>query len=121
VIGEEDALVQLNNDIATRETAGDRAWFVNLLAPQFAMRRANFAHTTRAEFLARVEASAERSTDDIAVAHHTELTAVVTCTVSMRQDDDTWAAFRNVRLFTRDAPDHTWQLLAWANEPGGNV
>jgi hypothetical protein len=54
------------------------------------------------------------------VAHHTDLTAVVTCIVSMRQDDDTWAAFRNVRLFTRDAPDHAWQLLAWANEPAGN-
>jgi hypothetical protein len=110
-MGEDDALVQLNNDIAARETAGDRAWFENLLAPQFAMRRTNFAHTTRAEFLARVEASAERYID---------LTAVVTCIVSMRQDDDTWAAFRNVRLFTRDAPDHAWQLLAWANEPAGN-
>jgi hypothetical protein len=106
-MGEDDALVQLNADIAARETAGNRAWFENLLGPQFAMRRANLAHTTRAEFLARVEASAERSTDDIAVAHHTDLTAVVTCTVSMRQDDDTWGRVpQRAPVHPRRAPPH---------------
>lgn len=116
----EDALVKLNHDIADRETAGDRVWFEALLAPQFAMHRANLKYATRDEFLAILAAGPERRTDNIVVAHSTGQTSVVTCTVEVRQKDETWAAYRNVRLFTRDSPDQLWQLLAWANEAAGN-
>jgi hypothetical protein len=116
----EDALVKLNHDIAAQETAGERKWFEDLLAPQFAMRRASLEYATGEEFLAKVAASAERRTDNIVIAHSTGRTSVVTCTVQMRQADKTWAAYNNVRLFTRDSPDQPWQLLAWANESAGN-
>jgi hypothetical protein len=116
-VGDANDLVQLNGEIAERETAGDTAWFDQLLAPQFAMRRANFAHMGRAEFLAAVARSALRSTEDVIVAHHTDRTAAVTCTVHMQQADGTWATYRNVRLFTRGSSTHDWHMLAWANEP----
>jgi hypothetical protein len=112
-----DELVELNNEMASRETAGDGAWFDRLLAPEFAMRRASGVYAGRAAFLAAVAPSAERTTSDVDVVHHTDRTAVVVCVVSMRQSDGSVQDFRNCRLFGRPDAAASWQLLGWANEP----
>jgi hypothetical protein len=110
-----DDLAALNVDIATAETEGDAAFFEKLLAPQFAMRRANGAIIGRADFVAAVTKSQRRAT---AVESITFLgnRALVQCIVSMGPTGDR-NDFNNLRLFVREAPDHAWMLLAWANEP----
>ena len=112
-----DELVELNHEMASRETAGDRAWFDRLLAPEFAMRRASGAYVGRAAFLAAVAPSAERTTSELDVVHHTDRIAAVVCVVSMRQADRSSQDYRNSRLFGRLDGTASWQLLAWANEP----
>jgi hypothetical protein len=111
-----DDLVALNKEIASRETAGDKAWFDRLLAPEFAMRRASGVHVTRAVFLSAVEPSAPRETSDVNVTHESDHLAMVECMVSMR-DGDSERRFQNCRLFTRVDRNRNWQLLAWANAP----
>src|SRR5262245_11243209 len=116
-MGTVDELVELNYELASRETSGDRAWFDRLLAPEFAMRRASGAHVGRAAFLAAVAPSADRTTTELDVVHHTDRTAVVVCVVSMRQADGSSQDFRNCRLFGRPDAAASWQLLGWVNEP----
>ena len=48
-----------------------------------------------------------------------EVTAVVSCVVSMRQEDGVRKSFHNHRLFIRADTEAEWQLLGWANEPAG--
>ena len=115
-----DDLTELNREIAVRETVGDEYWFDDvLLADDFVMRPADLTSCDRAQFLARVGASAKRRTENIVVAYRTDHTAIVTCTVRMVLDDG-WAACRNARLFVRNRPDLPWRLLAWANDPPSN-
>ena len=115
-MGTIDDLVDLNAEIADRETAGDGAWFDRLLAPEFAMRRASGVHVGRAVFVSAVAPGAERTTSDVEVLSHTDRAAVVVCLVSMRQADGSSKGFRNYRLFGRQDAAASWQLLGWANE-----
>jgi hypothetical protein len=117
-MADDDDLIELNREIAVRETAGDRDWFANvLLANPFVMRRAGLVYNDRDQFLDKVAASAERRTEDTVVVFRTDRTAMVACTVHIEREDGSWAAYRNARLFVRNEPDLSWQLFAWANDP----
>jgi hypothetical protein len=105
-------LTALNVAIGEAESRGDKAFFEELLAPAFAMRRARGSIDDRDAFLGGVKESAQRTTDVESVTLFAENRALVVCTVTMDGE-----RFGNVRLFTREAADRPWQLLAWANEP----
>lgn len=111
-----DKLRELNNEIAYRETAGDKGYFDALLHPAFRMRRASGAMVTRTEFIGLVQASSERRPKD-ARGIELDLTAAVMCVVATKQNDGSWRSFRNYRVFVRPEADAAWQLLSWANEP----
>jgi hypothetical protein len=113
-----DQLRALNVELAARESAGDEQWFQALLAPQFTMRRANGDLVDRGEFLKAVAPSAERRTQ-VVTGTELEVTAVVSCQVSMEQEDGSSKSFHNHRLFVRADTEAEWQLLGWANEPAG--
>ena len=115
-----DDLIRLNAEITLRESRGndeDRRWFAQLLADEFVMRRASLANVDKGKYLESFGPSGKRETRNLDVAQLSDLTAVVTCTVDMREEDDTLNAFSNVRLFIRDAANQPWRLFAWANEP----
>ena len=85
------------------------------------MRRGgSLAYVGRIAFLNGVRASSKRRTHDIEILSETPLSAVVSCVVSMRQEDGRWLSYLNVRTFTRPSEEQRWQLLAWANEPAAD-
>jgi hypothetical protein len=114
---DEERLRQLNIEIGAAETRGDRDFLENLLAPVFAMRRANGSVVDRAQFLEGVAVSGKRDTEVQSVRIQSNR-AIVDCTVTMATPDGT-RRFHNLRLFTRASADDSWMLLAWANEPTG--
>ncbi len=112
--GPPSGLSDLNLLIARMETSGNVGFFKKLLAPEFAMRRANTeVYVGREDFLEAVESSFERHTNDIHVILETDTIAVVRCTVTRLPDR---SAFDNTRIFVRPARTLEWMLLAWANE-----
>jgi hypothetical protein len=105
-------LESLNVEIGEAESKGNGGFFERHLAPAFAMRRAKpGVYDTRQAFIDKVAESPERTTDIESITVYGNR-AFVVCTVTMDGN-----RFSNLRLFTRDAPDGEWQLLAWANEP----
>lgn len=113
-----EVLATLNDDIAKAETRGDKAFFETLLAPVFAMRRANGKTASRDEFIKAVGPSAPRATELESVTLLGANRATVSCLVSMDTDQGA-KRFHNLRLFVRADPASSWLLLAWANEPAG--
>ena len=114
---EYERLRRLNLDIGLAETRGDTEFFERLLAPAFAMRRANGMRVDdRASFLASLGESADRATELRSIAVFESNRALVDCTVTMSTPNGP-TRFHNVRLFTRRSARDDWQLLAWANEP----
>jgi hypothetical protein len=112
-----ELLRDLNVDIGAAETRGDKVFFEDLLAPAFAMRRADGKRIDdRTQFIAAVKESADRPTTVHSVTVFEGNRALVTCTVTMDTGQGL-RQFHNVRLFTRPAAGDRWQLLAWANEP----
>lgn len=112
-----DQLARLNAEIGAAETRGDAAFFEELLAPAFAMRRADGKRIDdRERFIAAVAKSAERRTDLHSIAFFETDRAVVACTVTMATPEGD-RRFHNLRLFVRQGPSSPWKLLAWANEP----
>ena len=108
----QDELRFLNIELGEAESRGDGDYFRAHLAPAFAMRRAKpGVYDDRAEFISKIAASPARTTDIESITVYGNR-AIVVCTVSMEGK-----RFSNLRLFTRDAADDNWQLLAWANEP----
>ena len=112
---DEDQLNALNIDIGPAETTGDRAFLDGIVAPAFAMRRANGSVVDRAQFLDAVGPSGKRETEIHAVTIHGNR-AVVECSVTMTTTEGE-KRFHNLRVFTRGAVGDPWLLLAWANEP----
>jgi hypothetical protein len=111
-----EALRALNVEIGRAETRGDAAFFEELLAPAFAMRRADGKRLDdRVAFLAGVAESAERRTDVDSISFVGQCRAVVDCVVAMETTEGE-RRFHNVRLFVRESPQAPWKLLAWANE-----
>jgi hypothetical protein len=112
-----EVLRQLNIDIGKAEGRGDTAFFEMLLAPAFAMRRADGKRIDdRERFIASVAESAERLTQVHSITLFEGNRAIVACTITMETADGS-KRFHNVRLFTRSSSSDLWQLLAWANEP----
>jgi phage terminase large subunit GpA-like protein len=117
VPSDRDELARLNVEIGAAETRGDAAFFEKLLAPAFAMRRADGKRIDdRGRFIAAVAKSAERRTEVHSIAFFERDRAIVTCIVTMGTPDGT-KRFHNLRLFIRKGPRSAWKLLAWANEP----
>ena len=122
-------LLELNSDIATRETAGDLAFFEGLLSPEFVMRRAKETvdlatggavlrtYSGRKDYLKGVEKSSPRETAGITEVYSCSTISVVACVVRMEVGGGSWASFRNVRMFARESAGSPWHLMAWANEP----
>jgi hypothetical protein len=112
-----EQLRSLNVEIGNAETRGDSAFFDDLLAPVFAMRRADGKRMDdRGQFIAAVAESAERATEVESITFFEANRALVICIVAMETPEGL-RRFHNVRLFTRQAADTPWKLLAWANEP----
>lgn len=114
---DDETLRSLNLEIGEAEARGDRPFFEDLLAPAFAMRRADGKRIEdRARFIASVATSARRRTTVHSITCFESNRALVECTVTMETAEGS-KHFHNLRLFTRGRPSDRWQLLAWANEP----
>jgi hypothetical protein len=112
-----EQLRTLNIEIGNAEARADTAFFEDLLAPVFAMRRADGERMEdRGQFMAAVAESAERATEVESITFFEANRALVICIVAMETPEGP-RRFHNVRLFTRRAADTPWMLLAWANEP----
>ena len=112
----EDSLRALNEDIVAQESAGNTDYFEQLLADEFAMRRADLTtFVDRETFIAGVAESPARSNEDLDVVLQTSTLAVVRCTVATTKAGVP-GLFNNVRLFVRADEQDRWRLLAWVNE-----
>lgn len=116
---DERELRQINVEMATRENAGDRAWFDGVLASRLAFQRADPDKTVddRVAFLQKVKREdppKDRRTDPKSVDVRVDGSrAVVSCIVTMT-DKGAPKAYHNLRLFIKE--DGQWKLLGWANE-----
>lgn len=113
-------LTELNQAIGVAESAGDRAFFEDLLHPQFVMIRPSGAVANREEFIAGLAADARRETTDIHVTGYPDRRAVVRCTVvkwsgPAEAPPPDAPRYDNLRLFWRT--EDGWRLVAWVNEP----
>lgn len=109
-----EGLRELNRLIGIKEDVGDRTFFDALLAPAFAMSRANGVNETRESFLnsltpARGEKRRKTTVTKAQVLG--QMHAAVDCLVE--QDGK---QFENHRIFIRSSARSPWKLLAWANE-----
>ena len=112
----DDSLRALNEDIVAQESAGNTDYFEQLLADEFAMRRADLTtFVDRGTFIAGVAESPARINEDLDIVLQTSTIAVVRCTVTTTKDGLP-GRFNNVRLFVRADEQRSWRLLAWVNE-----
>ena len=112
----DDDLRTLNVDIVAHESAGNTAYFEELLAEEFAMRRADLTtFVDRETFIAGVEKSPARVNEDLDIVLAADTFAVVRCTVATSKDGRP-GRFNNVRVFVRADEHDGWKLLAWVNE-----
>jgi hypothetical protein len=116
-----ESLESLNIEIGRREAGTDAEYFEKLLAPAFAMRRANERRDVvdRKTFLDALRAAEKkpRETSIEKVSLVGEERAVVSCVVKMDE-----RRYHNLRVFVRNPnpqgeDEPAWLLLAWANEP----
>ena len=110
-----EMLRNLNVNIANKESEGNVDYFTALLAPKFAMHRANGEFNDRDDFLEAVKKSPERRTQNVSVTMYGDTTAIVSCIVLFPVGPQA-KRFHNLRLFTRSDAGREWQLLAWSNE-----
>jgi hypothetical protein len=115
-------IAALNFEIGEREFRKDIAYFNGLLAPAFAMQRANPERTIvdRGQFLHELGTADPKArvteVDSMSLVGHERL--IVTCVVTMDN-----RRYRNVRVFVVNRnpnasnADQKWLLLAWLNEP----
>lgn len=108
----ERELRDLNVEIGSNETAGDRAFFRRLLHESFVFLRASGDVDDKKWFLEKLKKSEERDTRVESIQIY-DNRAVVTAIVAMTLGDER-AEFHNIRIFLR-TPDG-WKLFAWANE-----
>lgn len=114
---DEDMLRELNVRIGEAEHKGNKAdkdFLAGVVAPVLAFRRANGAFTDRAIFLAGIKPSPCRETEIKSIEPMGRHSAVVTCEVSVIEEDRR-TRFLNVRLFVK-SDDSSWRLLGWTNE-----
>ena len=108
-------LRQINIQIGDEESEGNVPFFEKLLAPTFAMRRANGVLNNRSEFIKNVQPGPRRETIVHEIALLGERRALAHCTVRLL-DSSSPGEFSNLRLFIRDSGTDEWLLMAWANE-----
>lgn len=109
-------LVGINVEIGHAEARGDREFFESLLAPVFTMVRPDGLRLDdRTRFLAALAPGPRRRTRVESVVTY-DNRAVVTSTVGKGDGPDI-AFHRNIRVFSRPAPDAAWRLVAWVAEP----
>lgn len=110
---------QINVQLGTAETAGDRDWLDGVLAPQPTFRRANGAVQDWKGYLAAVALSDPRETDIDSIVPYGDR-AVVSCIVTMTVQSSNGEKRRlhNLRS-TRGDPGR--QILGWANAPMKSV
>lgn len=102
-------LEKINRDINQAEDEGDKAALAEIIAPEFAFRRASGVLIGRVAFLEAVKMSGPRALEIESIHLHGNR-AVVTCFVRMGGKK-----YHNIRLFVRDNPESDWKLLGWAN------
>ncbi|MFP5415503.1 MAG: nuclear transport factor 2 family protein [Actinomycetes bacterium] len=113
-------LTELNEAIGVAESAGDRAFFEQLLHPQFVMIRPNGAVADRRAFIDGLAADARRATSGVLVVEYPHRRAVVQCTVvkwsgPAETPPPDAPRYDNLRLFWKT--EDGWRLVAWVNEP----
>lgn len=117
---DKQALKDLNLKIADKENEGDLEWLTDIIASEFASRRANTALAGGAEFLKGVKnpKRTNRVTDPKSINIEVNGNrAVVSCIVSMGDQK-----YHNLRLFVRVEGEKSgqkvweWKLLGWAND-----
>jgi len=117
---DEQALKNLNIKIADKENDGDLEWLTDVIAPEFAFRRADATFAGGAEFLKGVKNP--KRTNRVTDPESTQVKvhgnrAVVSCIVTMGDQK-----YHNLRLFVRvevekgGQKEWEWKLLGWANE-----
>src|SRR5690348_6606724 len=112
-----DEISAMNVDMGEQEFRKNVDYFEKLLAPSFAMQRANAARTIvdRTKFLTDLASSTPkaRTTQVESISMLGQNRMVVTCVVTMDG-----ARFQNLRVFVRNPQSGgpEWLLLAWANE-----
>jgi hypothetical protein len=106
-----EKLRALNIEIGEAETRGDKPFFEDLLAPVFAIPRADGKRMDdRETFITAVGKSAYRTTQVESVTVFEANRALVVCIVAMEVAEGT-ASFQNVRLFTRESPGELLETL----------
>ena len=108
----ERELRDLNVEIGSKETVGDRAFFRRLLHEAFVFLRASGDVDDKKWFLEKLKKSEERDTRVESIQIY-ENRAVVTAVVAMTVGEEQ-AEFHNIRIFLRTPAG--WELFAWANE-----
>jgi hypothetical protein len=108
-------LEKLNNEMGNAESEGDLKWLTDIIAPEFAFRRASGKIDGGVDFLKAVKASGPRKTDIESVDVYGKR-AIIKCIVTIGD-----SKFHNIRLFVwidgQEGQGGQWKLLGWANEP----
>lgn len=110
-----EQLRTLNVEVGEAESEGDAGYFEELLAPVFAMRRADGTMADRDSFIEAVRRSPPRDTEIETITLLPLDRAIVACIVTVHLPEGP-QRFHNARLFMRASSDCPWRLLAWANE-----
>lgn len=109
-------LVEINVEIGHAEARGDHDFFESLLAPAFAMVRPDgLRFDDRSSFLAALASGPRRRTRVESVLTYDDR-AIVTSAVAKGEGEEVMV-HRNIRVFSRSAPDVAWKLVAWVTEP----
>jgi hypothetical protein len=108
---DKNELRELNLQIATAESNGDREWLASILAPHLAFQRADKMTTVDDQnaFLWKVKAGGPKTTDILDLIQLFGNRAIVQCIVTVGEQK-----FHNLRLWVRRGGE--WKLLGWANE-----
>jgi len=112
---DKQVLEKLNTEIGDAESKGNLKWLTDVIAPEFAFRRASGKIDGGVGFLKAVKASEPRKTDIESIDLYGKR-AIVKCIVKMGDKK-----FHNIRLFVwidgQEGQEGQWKLLGWANEP----
>lgn len=110
-------LVAINERIGPAESQADAAWFDQLLHERFTMRRPGGQLSTKAEFIAGLNTSAQRRTTMTSIEMHGSYRATANCIVEKwaLAEPEAVQIFDNLRVFIFE--DGRWQLISWLTEP----
>ena len=108
------ALKKVNIRIGNAESKGDLKWLTDVVAPEFAFRRASGKIDGGVGFLKAVKPGDPRKTEIESIDLYGKR-AIVKCIVKMGD-----RKFHNIRLFVwidgLEGKEGQWKLLGWANE-----